>query len=91
MEFAGRWALVTGASSGIGEQVAREFARRRCSLVLVARRERRLRDIAAELRQAHGIEVDVEAVDLASPETGAGRSRFARLGMAISLEPDPSG
>ncbi|HEX2484649.1 MAG TPA: SDR family oxidoreductase [Myxococcota bacterium] len=63
----GRCALVTGASSGLGVDFARELARRGARLVLVARREPRLRALADELAKETGVEVRVEAVDLADP------------------------
>jgi len=61
---ADRTCLVTGASSGIGEQIARELARRHFGLTLVARREELLRALAAELESAHGIRAEVVAADL---------------------------
>ncbi len=57
-------ALVTGASSGIGSEVAKQLAARGHSLVLVARREERLRSLATELSADHGVEVEVIACDL---------------------------
>src|SRR5437868_3262440 len=58
------WVLVTGASSGFGEEFARQYAEQGHSLVLVARRLDRLQKIAEALRQQFGIEVVVEQVDL---------------------------
>jgi len=59
------WVLITGASSGFGEEFARQYARQGHSLVLVARRLDRLQKIAEELRQQFSIDVVVEQVDLA--------------------------
>jgi short-subunit dehydrogenase len=61
-----RTALVTGASSGIGEQIARVLADRGCALTLVARRTDRLTALAEELRVR--VEVDWLAADLGTDE-----------------------
>jgi len=58
------WVLVTGASSGFGEEFARQYAEKGHPLVLVARRLDRLQTLAETLRQQHGIEVVAEQVDL---------------------------
>ena len=73
-----RTALITGASSGIGEAFADVFAANGFDLVLTARREDRLRAVADRLRQAHGREVHVVVTNLARP--GA----VARLSLEIA-------
>lgn len=62
--FAGKTALVTGASSGIGADLAREFARRGANMVLVARRVDRLEALATELA-ALGVTAKVAPCDVA--------------------------
>jgi short-subunit dehydrogenase len=57
-------ALVTGASSGIGREIARVLAARKVDLVIAARRKDRLASLAEELRKAHGIHVDMVGTDL---------------------------
>jgi uncharacterized protein len=64
-----RWTLITGASSGIGAELARAFAKRGYPLVLTARREERLVALSAELGRSHGVPVEVMAVDLEDRET----------------------
>jgi len=58
------WVLITGASSGFGEEFARQYAEQGHPLVLVARRLDRLQSLAEELRRQFRIDVIVEQVDL---------------------------
>ena len=62
-----RVALVTGASSGIGAEIARELARRGHHVTLAARREERLRSLADEIANDLGGQAKVAPVDLADP------------------------
>jgi hypothetical protein len=79
-------ALITGASSGIGEAFARRLAALGKNLVVVARRKDRLEELAAELVARHGVQVHIITADLSRPE--AASSVFAeteRLGLATDL------
>jgi uncharacterized protein len=64
----GPWAVVTGASEGIGRAFAQDLAKRGVHLVLVARRGPMLQGLAEELQRAHGIRCRVLVADLAHPE-----------------------
>ena len=79
-------ALVTGASAGIGAEIAKLLAARGYALVLVARRKERLRALADELADQHGVRVETIAADLGKP-TPRGRipGRIAELGLEVEI------
>jgi len=68
MHVEGRWALVTGASSGLGVEFAELLAQRKMNVVITARREDRLEAIASKLRKQYQVNVLVLPGDLRSPE-----------------------
>jgi len=73
----GPWALVTGASEGIGESFARALATRGLDLLLVARRPEPLEALAVGLRAAHGIRVRTATADVARPDLLAAMDALA--------------
>ncbi|MDJ0836304.1 MAG: SDR family oxidoreductase [Acidobacteriota bacterium] len=68
MDKYGPWAVVTGATSGIGRELAVRLAEAGMNLVLTARRERVLEELAAELQAAHGIQTLVAPTDVSTPQ-----------------------
>lgn len=64
----GKWGLVTGGSSGLGVDFARQLAARGCNLILVARREERLQTVKQDLEDEFGVEARVIPMDLARDE-----------------------
>ncbi|HZN13733.1 MAG TPA: SDR family oxidoreductase [Acidimicrobiales bacterium] len=82
----GSTCLVTGASSGIGVEIARELARRGHGLTLVARREDLLRDVAEGLARDHGIRAETLAVDLSDADARAAMpAAVEALGLEVSV------
>jgi uncharacterized protein len=78
--------LVTGASSGIGAEIARQLAWRGIGVTLVARREERLRDLAGELTEEHGVRAEVVACDLGRrDDRRALPGRLERKGLEVDV------
>lgn len=80
----GPWALVAGASMGIGRAFSHEAARRGLAVVMLARSEELLRQAAAEVRDEHGVETRAVVADLAGPQIGAVVAR-ATDGLEVGL------
>jgi uncharacterized protein len=84
--IAGKWALVTGASSGLGVEFATLLAERHANLVLVARRTDLLQQLAARLRREHPVSVLVEGCDLsAAGSATALKERLDAQGVAVDV------
>ena len=80
------WVLITGASSGFGEEFARQYAEQGHSLVPVARRLNRLQALAETLRRQYRIEVVVEQVDLSDIEAVVHLHRdLSEQGIAVDI------
>jgi short-subunit dehydrogenase len=81
-----RWALVTGASDGIGVEFCRVLAGRGYNLVLVARREQKLREVADAVAAKHGVATHVVPCDLATPHAAEDLHRKTQeLGVDVAF------
>jgi uncharacterized protein len=84
--IAGKWALVTGASSGLGVEFATLLAERHTNLVLVARRTDLLQQLAARLRREHPVSVLVEGCDLSDAGSATAlKERLDAHGVAVGV------
>ena len=82
---AGKRALVTGASSGLGLEFADLLAAQKVNLVLAARRQEPMEKLAADLRRKYGVDVLVEAIDLALPGA-AGRLKSSLDARSVAVD-----
>ena len=84
--LAGKWALVTGASSGFGVEFATLLAQQGANLILVARRVAPMEQLAGRLRGEHRVRVVVEALDLSAPAAAAAlKTRTDAHGIAVDV------
>jgi uncharacterized protein len=80
----GRWAVIAGASEGIGASLADQLAERGMDLVLIARNEALLNDVATGIRERHGVEVRPVRLDLTVPDISE-RVAEATDGLEVGL------
>ena len=85
-DLSGKWALVTGASSGFGVEFAKLLAAHQANLVLVARRTEPMNKLAGDLRKEHFVQVEVLGMDLSRSGAGAElKADLDRRGIAIEI------
>lgn len=77
-DWQGKWALVTGASAGIGIALASRLAAGGTHLVLTARRRNRLEDLSRKLKATHHIQTEIFVADLAQPDAPGKLYGFTR-------------
>jgi short-subunit dehydrogenase len=83
--FAGKRALITGASSGLGLEFADLLAAQKVNLVLAARRKEPMEKLASDLRRKYGVDVLVEAIDLSLPGA-AGRLKGSLDAGSVTID-----
>ncbi|THF74206.1 SDR family NAD(P)-dependent oxidoreductase [Cohnella fermenti] len=89
LQYRGKWVLITGASSGIGQVFASELASRGSNVVLVARSAQKLQQLAELLREKHQVDAQAIAADLSQPDAPRRvyeecRKRGLRIDMLIN-------
>lgn len=87
--FTGRVALVTGCSTGLGVQMAHALASRGCAIVPVARREEKIKEVAAQLEADYGVETlpvrcDITDTDAVNRTVAATMERFGRIDILVN-------
>lgn len=86
MSTQGNNALITGASGGIGEELAKVFAAHGFNLILVARTESKLKELGDILSAKHGIKTFAIGLDLSDPKSPAQlQQRVAELGLTVDV------
>lgn len=72
----GPWAIIAGASQGIGEQYSRQLAAKGLNVMMIARGQAALEQLAVDIREQTPVQVDTLALDLADPELGSNLREF---------------
>ncbi len=78
-------AIITGASSGIGKACAQRFASEGWNIVLIARREEKLEELASEIKATFGVKVDCMVLDVRNSNSGNELAQFIE---SLNIEPD---
>lgn len=85
-QLADQWALITGASSGLGAEFARQLASRGMHLILVARRQELMQELATELDTKHGTRCEIIVADLSDPtQPGQVLRQIKSKGITVEL------